>query len=572
MPLANLVAYNATLPISRLLIPELFSEIIHIALDDDLPEYPKSRVFETSAGDTSIHDAGPPKWRLGAAIAASHVCFAWRRLCLGTPTLWARHIGRFPQATSTHLKRSGYALLDVVYVQDPDCWRFIPSISSSRVRRIRWNVDSKDGVDHPSSALTLCMLLNGNLSNLEDLSVQIGSPSYSQSMGRLLRSESLSSTPRLTRLHFHGTFLPFIAPRLTILSLNTLTLSLSQLLDALRAAPLLETFEFLYCEVQADRSVDTTSLYPSHPNPIKLPRLEHVHVDDETEDGLIQEGVHGLLDNLQIAPHSLVVSLAFGVPFPLFAISLRTGLKCRPLSFLRLEDCWEMWAIKPHPLHLPPTYLRVSDVRIGYLDGELTAWANYGPLLRSLDFQELKCITQLELCVHIVGMWISSMHPLLYALPSVTRCWISQGIETCVDPETTCIELLSYLGSEYEDTASNPGSVGTAQTQYPFPWLRVLGINGADLDSNDILEQLLQTLMHRKEIGYPRLKMLSLLNFCRPCEGGDMWDAAASFQDLAGTVHWGREPDEGGGESSAEESSEESGGAIAEGPSDESND
>ncbi|KZV75614.1 hypothetical protein PENSPDRAFT_52436 [Peniophora sp. CONT] len=122
-----LVAYNATLPISQILVPELFSEIIHLALKEDSlrrlsdsSRTPSPLCFWESASTMSnaLVDLRQPRkrWHLGAAVTASHVCFAWRTLCIGTPTLWARQIAMIPQAIPVFLDRSGRALLAITAI------------------------------------------------------------------------------------------------------------------------------------------------------------------------------------------------------------------------------------------------------------------------------------------------------------------------------------------------------------------------------------------------------------------------------------------------------------------------
>ncbi|KZV75615.1 hypothetical protein PENSPDRAFT_52438 [Peniophora sp. CONT] len=261
------------------------------------------------------------------------------------------------------------------------------------------------------------------------------------------------------------------------------------------------------------------------------------------------------------------------MPFPLFMISLRTGFRYQPLTFLRLEGYWDMWVLRPRASHLPPTYPPVSDVQIGFIDAELSVEGNFGPRIRSLEPTELRCITEVELCVHVAEIWTptAGIHSLLYALPNVTTCWITQGREEVNDPDAKCIDILSYLSTECDDLMKATPT-RSVQTPYPFPRLRILGIKGIKITSEDVLVKLLQTLTLRSERDCPILHMLSLPSFRRPREGGlnNMSGVAANIECLTETVHWGRGSDEGSdddsdGTSSTDDQSEERDGDEDEG-------
>lgn len=318
---------NATLPISRLLIPEIFSGIIHLALDDDPPLFIDEEVFES--GDSGAISYWRRERHLGVAVVASHVCFTWRVLCIGTPSLWARQIGRIPNAVSDFLERSGHALLDIEDYQNSRFWLSSPRIDPARVRSldIIWS-------DEPENAAhALLDVLTGNLLNARRLDIYISCEGYRRSLQHM---KALSETPNLAELSFSGVYANFSAPRLTSLQLNNSSIGLSQLLGALRTTPMLRSIELDAFIVTVDCDVDLESLFPSKKDPVRLPQLWKLHMTDYREEN-VEDGFHGLLYRLWIEPASLIVISAWGCPFPLLVMGLRTAFQRRSLPSLRLS-------------------------------------------------------------------------------------------------------------------------------------------------------------------------------------------------------------------------------------------
>ncbi|VDB85136.1 unnamed protein product [Peniophora sp. CBMAI 1063] len=290
-----------------------------------------------------------------------------------------------------------------------------------------------------------------------------------------------------------------------------------------------------------DIATNGASLHPSRPNLLSLRHLENMHVDHDFEGlGENHESIHSLLDNLCIKPRSLAVTLPSGISFPLFAITLHTGFKRRPLQFLRLGAHWEMWPLRRQAPHRSPRYSEVSPLQVGFLDEGHSWIENHGHMFQNLP--ELHHVTKVDLRVFIDCYGEPSQKWLvLCALPSVTSCWITSG-EELLDEDLTshCNNLLSVLDPQHPAAANNAND-SERRIRCPFPQLDVLGIGDPSFDQIRVLPKLVETLTHREEVGYRKLRVLSLPYFSRPNEDHSTANVAAALELRAETIYWGRE-------------------------------
>ncbi|KZV61712.1 hypothetical protein PENSPDRAFT_592456, partial [Peniophora sp. CONT] len=80
---------NALAPIGRL-PPEILGTIFTLVAKAEPPQYASKSI----KGDLG--------W-----VRLSHICRAWRDLCIDTPSLWGRAIGRLPRALPVFMERAG---------------------------------------------------------------------------------------------------------------------------------------------------------------------------------------------------------------------------------------------------------------------------------------------------------------------------------------------------------------------------------------------------------------------------------------------------------------------------------
>ncbi|KZV75648.1 hypothetical protein PENSPDRAFT_680876 [Peniophora sp. CONT] len=537
MPVTHLATTNAALPISRVLIPEVFAHIILLALDEDRPWHIGRH--PSSAGDTR-----PVVVYLGAAISASHVCYAWRVLCIGTPLLWARQIGWIPVAASIFLRRSGSALVDIYTTHGIVDLPGIVSIDSSRVRSIVWHDDTFQSLSLDKSAPMLRQMLSDGPVNLVSLEIK----------GPVMTSDRFCSldilnAPRLGGVHLDNVYIPLQAPRLAHLELSDVPIVLSQFIDLLRNTPLLEVLDLQQCKWPHDfeeDGIDHHSQQIQSLQPVELPRLNSLILDDQSINREVRRPYRVLLDMLHIQPESLDVGMDLGITAPLFSRSVNLACRRGPPLSVRLEEVFNIWrGVRPAQLpHLPLDNNCSSDVRIAYIDA-LQGQA-IGEMIYKLRLPELQYVAQLELTVHVAHyMEEDDLRAFLCAMPNVSTYWIGSCESSNGDPadwesqyDRLILALIPRRGlfAGFNAEAMN----ATEQELCPLPHLKTWGINIPDFDSH-LIENVRRTLTSRmEEPDIPLLRALSLPRVPQPF-GDDVGrsDAAADLALLALTVHWG---------------------------------
>ncbi|KZV75647.1 hypothetical protein PENSPDRAFT_748305 [Peniophora sp. CONT] len=512
MPIDILVAANATLPVSRLMLPELFSEIIHFALNSDPP-----RIMS----DYMRH--------LGIAVKASHVCYTWRMLSIGTSSLWARHVGSLPNATAIFLTRSGRALLsiDYEYWSHTASWPSIPIIDSSRLYSLRWRVME----DPDDSAPALRELLSGELYNLDSLYVQA---TYLYRDGQ--DTFHTLKAPRLTYLHLGRMFIPFTAPQLRRMELHGVDLSLDKLLALLRTTVFLEFLEINGCDLipDSEEEDDPEALDARCGEPIKLCHLLNIHLDDD-----YPRGWYILLSHLRVDLKELVVFAGERFDPSLLAVCLcLTSRMCPPLH-VQLESYWNSWCeLQPCLPYLPPKRTTLPNMSLGYIEDTLYAT---DPWIRARDLQlhGLRHITVLELTLYAGwSMDEDEVRAMLCAMPNVSTYWIvdSQTMGGEVeDSSVACTSLVRALvpARTWVDGLTRPEH---SQDPLPCPHLRILGIDVSDPRRKELgLDETCHALADRLMGGLPILDTLSFTKITRP-----LFEDTRALQlaSLAQNVYW----------------------------------
>lgn len=102
---------------------------------------------------------------------ASHVCTAWRTLCITTPTLWARQVGRLSAAAEEFLIRSANAPIDITWATEREVPATWYSIQRPRIRAIDWSTErcGKRSSIRSKSSSFLRGLISSLLPNLRSL-------------------------------------------------------------------------------------------------------------------------------------------------------------------------------------------------------------------------------------------------------------------------------------------------------------------------------------------------------------------------------------------------------------------
>ncbi|VDB85166.1 unnamed protein product [Peniophora sp. CBMAI 1063] len=508
------VAFNATLPISRLLIPELFSEIIHYALAAVPPQKRYQAYDLEKRGSWSYTDPSFPILRLGAAVVASHVCHAWRVLSLGTPSFWAPYIGFIPFAGSEFLARSGQTPVDIYHDEgvDEDCWAKKAVVNTSRIRSIYVRNLSTNGISLLER--TLC----GRLASLEKLALEVD---HKTSESQLRRLPETLVAPKLGSLRLDQIFLYPVCRNLNSLSMSSITAPMEALLEILRTNSRLSSLDLL--------SVDLTEINDTRraEHRIKLPRLQRFHFYDHDGTESTNRIASHLLLNLEMSPKQFALSILEWSDELLQECLDIIYREHQPSLLWVDDDDFDFFTLPPsHPSEIPPK-LDFGSGRIGILTGLSEA---LGPASTSLQDKNVGHITTIAIRqVDIAGTaeyypFEEELRGLWCAFPEVETYWI-KGLPS---------------GGEYDVflDALKPGRLyHSDEDQTPFPRLQTLGIQSKFSDPDpDLLAHIHEIIMARMEAGMPALKVVSLPNTPRP----PLDDAAAlrlcsSVEDM---VYW----------------------------------
>ncbi|VDB96756.1 unnamed protein product [Peniophora sp. CBMAI 1063] len=217
-------------------------------------------------------------------VRLTHVCKAWRDICIATPSLWAYSLGRLPRAVLVFLERAGeHVPLRFYLSQDWDTWitghRSIAGRSGSHVdllnvtkefcsrsKRII-NLELHFPLAHLASPIERALRTH-DFGALKHLRVRT-SPLYTTAdqvhAPLVLRN--------LQTLEFTGFFMPIVAPSLISLTLQGISVRLNsqKLYDAIQAGAYLEAIILV--------GLDNVALSELRERPvISLPRLVYLHV------------------------------------------------------------------------------------------------------------------------------------------------------------------------------------------------------------------------------------------------------------------------------------------------------
>ncbi|VDB85155.1 unnamed protein product [Peniophora sp. CBMAI 1063] len=473
MPVEALAVANANLPIARLIsIPELFAFIVHCALD----------VY-------------PPlvQQRLGAAVVVSHVSYACRLLCLSTPTLWARQIGKLPTATREFLARSSKAELDIHWASwNPSLASLgpssIPSIQPSCVRSLRWGGSSGEPPETHGNAAILHGILSGALPNLRSLDF------YGIYWRRDFAPRQLDilDVPQLALLRLYSvslgqTLLRFNAPALKSLSIRQTPLSLSSVVNILQLAPLLETLDLDLGVIEIDIGRHQIS-----PLTITLPHLHDVYIYTAPRFKAA-ELCEQLLNMLVMQTRSLKIQTETQWTDSLLTIGLRHALArgipaCLyikpPLQFYALED--DIPFEKAPDFDCQDVLASLSSKSQQTIEHLHWVWSALPRVATPTDGAFSYIVTLVLHTCYAAAVSDVDTRSLFCALPQIETFWvIDQNVRMGYRRESTLVYDCFI-------DALMPGSTTSALEQTPFTRLRYLGLG---LSTNEPAQLL--TSIHR---------------------------------------------------------------------------
>ncbi|VDC07176.1 unnamed protein product [Peniophora sp. CBMAI 1063] len=212
---------NTLAPIGRL-PQEILGTVFNLVAEAELPQ--------CAAANT----AGSLGW-----VRLLQICRGWRELCIGMPSLWGRSLGRLPRALPIFVKRAGdHVPLDYY-------------LSTGWDRRLHGDqyppFTDLDVLHSVSQRVERLELRNGSFT--DSLSIQNALAIGSFDALQHLRIESYAvpnirsplKADALLTIHFRHFFMPFVAPRLTTLSLHAMHVAfdIPTLYNTLQSCPLL---------------------------------------------------------------------------------------------------------------------------------------------------------------------------------------------------------------------------------------------------------------------------------------------------------------------------------------------
>ncbi|TFY73114.1 hypothetical protein EWM64_g10898, partial [Hericium alpestre] len=292
---------NALAPITRL-HPEILAHIFSFLAAEEIPRKIIRRFRPRG------FPAPSPILRLGW-MRVTHVCQAWRKAALDTPSLWGIDVDSMRDCTSERLRRSKQAPLVVRYFQATD--RLAPEEQDvlksllSQTHRAR-ELELTCSPDHVTKNMANLLTVRAPL--LE--SFVYSAPMYPAGASCILPANIFAANaPRLRKLMLADAKLPLQSPlydNLTHLAMNTrehnpvsgLAFSRDELLGLLRRTLNLETLELAYSipaggSTFADASMvvddpmqSSTDLAYSSPMRVSLPSIKKIKLCGEPADCL----------------------------------------------------------------------------------------------------------------------------------------------------------------------------------------------------------------------------------------------------------------------------------------------
>ncbi|VDB96638.1 unnamed protein product [Peniophora sp. CBMAI 1063] len=514
MPLESRAILNATRPVARVMsIPELFAVIMHFALDVYMPSILPHILCKRFDKPEPVVGTR----RLGAAVVVSHVCSAWRAICIGTPTLWARLIGQVPSAINEFVARSGQSQVDIHSAT-------VPSIHSGRIRSLIWSTDTEAFRDDESKGF-MQSILRKPLHNLVSLDLDMvwwcRSPTFDD--------VDVLDVPQLTRLKLWHTrtlllHTLFRAPRLKELSILDVVLSITWILNLLDISRLLDTLMVMNCGYVAQELDDSPRTQK-----LELPNLQTLGLFDDNDISAARVFCQ-LLILLCHRPTIFQAFLEIGWTESLLLVCLRHLLIRDAPNCLYVEDGMEIHADMDvstprglgnlgHSESYNRSYVTCYD-RIWFLEA-----------IPSLGIkQELSNIT--ALVIHTDGVDLfnkdeATLRLMMHALPHVETYWFVGPTPTPNRTRDSSRVYTCMWRSLY------PAEGADDEDQLPLPRLRVLGVNFPMDDSEQLLDDIVDILAIREGAGSEVLELLSLPWIPRPSE--DVVDEVSSF---AKQIHW----------------------------------
>ncbi|KZV75632.1 hypothetical protein PENSPDRAFT_748292 [Peniophora sp. CONT] len=488
MPIELLAAANAAQPVSRLMsISELFSAVVHFALDVDSP----------STSPTGV-------CTLGAAVVVSHTCTTWRALAIDTPTLWARQIGMLPYAVAEFLARSNDCLVDVHWVAIRYfSWPADTHIDSTRLSTLFWKEDM-DTVTNAGEWIRIT--LSGNLSNL--VTLELWHVKWHEIQGA-----NMVDLPRLVQLSLYqvksAILSVFNIPRLKKLEIRNMVFALSNFLGTLRLTPLLEDLIIFGCLSVAPATGQQSSTTTSQL--VELPRLRHLDITcGFIWAPAVSNALYELLDPLHMSPDIYRVLLEGGWTESLLSLCLHHVLTRNAPTCLLLEESIQFYShLDANPAVLPPKIdkrnprANLAYPEMSMLAATLSLFGMRADLLNLTSLVMFACTAE--------TYWVLNS--------ALTGGWDED------DDGYECLIRALAPGATSKDDHS----------QLPFPRLRNLGLGVSSDDTAQLLDIIHQVLTHRADDQAPTPDILSLPLIARPPDDAV---AANHLHALASVVHW----------------------------------
>lgn len=487
-------ATNAASTISRVMsIPELFTEIIHMALDSSPPGIHSYHNKGTSVAsfrniinyELTFRFHAEYYEKLGSAVVASHVCTAWRRICLDTPTLWARQVGQLPAATAIILSRAREANLDLTWTSRsdlPDDWK---TMERSRIRGIDFTMSVKARLRQRRAGVSwLETFLEGPSPSLVRL--KLGGRFQ---VGKDVRTYSLDA-PALEFIDlydsaFPGSFTSFSAPSLRALQLTGSYCCLEDIITVLHSAPQLASVNITHCRLTWSGAALSTNRALG---PFALKCIAFNHNNDNGGKRLI-----AFFSQCTAITKRVVILRDTALPKPLLSRCLEMVLvpgTC--ICVLTVDETLELYRSARYDHASSGSLLQFEELSARFQTVHCSTLLHTS-IQRLAGLSHITTLVLHTANAHTTPPTETDIRSLMCALPCVETYWV-------IDSGFKAPHYSVDLAYDLFVNALGPGTLksGRANRSHtPFPRLCVLGV-GVNVDDHTSLLNLIYHILRKR--------------------------------------------------------------------------